>query len=430
MMAASPPRADEVVHRTVEAVWRMESAKIVATLARVLRDVGVAEDIAQDALVAAMEQWPGQGLPDKPAAWLMTTAKRRAIDHIRRDVNLASKLQQVGHLEDARAGEAAEAEFETAEQDIADDLLRLIFTACHPVLTRQAQIALTLRMLGGLTTGEIARAFLTSESTVGQRISRAKKTLQEAGVAFEAPAGEEVSERLAAVLEVVYLIFNEGYAATSGRDWLRADLCADAIRLGRILAELAPAEPEVHGLVALMEIQASRTRARIGPHGSPILLLDQDRSRWDWLLVRRGLTALDRALLLPGRPGPYALQAAIAACHARARTAEQTDWGRIAALYVQLARLRPSPVVELNRAVAVSYAEGPAPALEIVDALTEAPELSDYHLLPSVRGDLLQRLGREEEARAEFERAAGMTGNEAEQLLLRRRAAGLERRGQ
>src|SRR5512138_2244294 len=286
MTAASPPRPDEAVHRTIEAVWRMESAKIVATLARVLRDVGVAEDIAQDALVAAMEQWPEQGLPDRPAAWLMTTAKRRAIDHIRRDVNLASKLQQVGHLEEARAGEAAEAEFETAEQDITDDLLRLIFTACHPVLTRQAQIVLTLRMLGGLTTSEIARAFLTSESTVGQRISRAKKTLQEAGVAFEAPAGEELRARLGAVLEVVYLIFNEGYAATSGRDWLRADLCADAIRLGRILAELAPAEPEVHGLVALMEIQASRTRARIAPDGSPILLLDQDRSRWDWLLVR------------------------------------------------------------------------------------------------------------------------------------------------
>jgi RNA polymerase sigma factor (sigma-70 family) len=429
MTAASPPRPDEAVHRTIEAVWRMESAKIVATLARVLRDVGVAEDIAQDALVAAMEQWPGQGLPDRPAAWLMTTAKRRAIDYIRRDVNLASKLQQVGHLEEARAGEAAEAEFETAEQDITDDLLRLIFTACHPVLTRQAQIVLTLRMLGGLTTSEIARAFLTSESTVGQRISRAKRTLQEAGVAFEAPAGEELSARLAAVLEVVYLIFNEGYAATSGRDWLRADLCADAIRLGRILAGLAPAEPEVHGLVALMEIQASRTRARIAPDGSPILLLDQDRSRWDWLLVRRGLTALDRALLLPGPPGPYVLQAAIAACHARARTAEQTDWGQIAALYAQLARLRPSPVVELNRAVAVSYAEGPAAALEIVDALIDAPELSGYHLLPSVRGDLLQRLGREEEARAEFERAAEMTGNEAEQELLRRRATGLDRRG-
>ena len=430
MTAASPPRPDEAVHRTIEAVWRMESAKIVATLARVLRDVGVAEDIAQDALVAAMEQWPEQGLPDRPAAWLMTTAKRRAIDHIRRDVNLASKLQQVGHLEEARAGEAAEAEFETAEQDITDDLLRLIFTACHPVLTRQAQIVLTLRMLGGLTTSEIARAFLTSESTVGQRISRAKKTLQEAGVAFEAPAGEELSARLAAVLEVVYLIFNEGYAATSGRDWLRADLCADAIRLGRILAELAPAEPEVHGLVALMQIQASRTRARIAPDGSPILLLDQDRSRWDWLLVRRGLTALDRAMLLPGPPGPYVLQAAIAACHARARTAEQTDWAQIAALYLQLARLRPSPVVELNRAVAVSYAEGPAAALEIVDALTEAPELSGYHLLPSVRGDLLQRLGREEEARAEFERAAEMTANEAEQELLRRRAAGVDRRTQ
>ncbi|HET7277095.1 MAG TPA: RNA polymerase sigma factor [Dermatophilaceae bacterium] len=430
MTAASPPRPDAAVHRTIEAVWRMESAKIVATLARVLRDVGVAEDIAQDALVAAMEQWPEQGLPDRPAAWLMTTAKRRAIDHIRRDVNLASKLQQVGHLEEARAGEAAEAEFETAEQDVTDDLLRLIFTACHPVLTRQAQIVLTLRMLGGLTTAEIARAFLTSESTVGQRISRAKKTLQEAGVAFEAPAGEELSARLAAVLEVVYLIFNEGYAATSGRDWLRADLCADAIRLGRILAELAPAEPEVHGLVALMEIQASRTRARIAADGSPILLLDQDRSRWDWLLVRRGLTALDRALLLPGPPGPYVLQAAIAACHARARTAGQTDWAQIAALYAQLARLRPSPVVELNRAVAVSYAEGPAAALEIVDALTEAPELSGYHLLPSVRGDLLQRLGREEEARAEFERAAEMTANEAEQELLRRRAAGLDRRAQ
>ncbi len=405
----------------------MESAKIVATLARVLRDVGVAEDIAQDALVAAMEQWPEQGLPNNPAAWLMTTSRRRAIDHIRRDVNLAGKLEQVGHLEEVRAGEAAEAEFETAEQDVTDDLLRLIFTACHPVLTRQAQIALTLRMLGGLTTGEIARAFLTSESTVGQRISRAKKTLQEAGVAFEAPSGDELGARLAAVLEVVYLIFNEGYAATSGRDWLRADLCADAIRLGRILAELAPAEPEVHGLVALMEIQASRTRARIAADGSPILLLDQDRSRWDWLLVRRGLVALDRALVLPGPPGPYVLQAAIAACHARARTAEQTDWVQITALYAQLAQIRPSPVVDLNRAVAVSYADGPAAALEIVDALADAPELSGYHLLPSVRGDLLQRLGRSDEARAEFERAAGMTANEAEKDLLERRAANLAR---
>lgn len=415
------------MHRTLEAVWRMESAKIVATLARVLRDVGVAEDIAQDALVAAMEQWPDQGLPDKPAAWLMTTAKRRAIDHIRRDVNLARKLEQVGHLEEARAGEAAEAQFETAEQDISDDLLRLIFTACHPVLSRQAQISLTLRMLGGLTTGEIARAFLTSEATVGQRISRAKKTLQEAGVGFEAPAGEEVSARLAAVLEVVYLIFNEGYAATSGRDWVRADLCADAIRLGRILAGLAPAEPEVHGLLALMEIQASRNRARIAPDGSPILLLDQDRSRWDWLLARAGLAELDRAMLLAGPPGPYVLQAAIAACHARAHTAEETDWARIAALYGELARVHPSPVVELNRAVAVSFADGPAAALQIVDGLAEAPELADYHLLPSVRGDLLARLGRAPEARAEFQRAAAMTDNEPERALLERRAAGVDR---
>jgi RNA polymerase sigma factor (sigma-70 family) len=414
------------VHRTIEAVWRMESAKIVATLARVLRDVGIAEDIAQDALVAAMEQWPGQGLPDKPAAWLMTTAKRRAIDHIRRDVNLARKLEQVGHLEETRVGEAAEAAFETAEQDISDDLLRLIFTACHPALSREAQIALTLRMLGGLTTAEIARAFLSSEATVGQRISRAKRTLQDAGVAFESPAGEELGARLSTVLEVVYLIFNEGYAATSGRDWVRADLCADAIRLGRILAGLAPSEPEVHGLLALMEIQASRTRARIAPDGSPILLLDQDRSRWDWLLVRAGLAALDRALLLPGPPGPYVLQAAIAACHARARVAEETDWARIAALYLQLAQVRPSPVVELNRAVAVSYADGPAAALEIVDGLADAPELAGYHLLPSVRGDLLLRLGREAEARVEFERAAELTGNEPERALLERRAAGLD----
>jgi RNA polymerase sigma factor (sigma-70 family) len=405
----------------------MESAKIVATLARVLRDVGVAEDIAQDALVAAMEQWPHQGLPDKPAAWLMTTAKRRAIDHIRRDVNLARKLEQVGHLEEARAGEAAEAQLETAEQDISDDLLRLIFTACHPVLSRQAQVALTLRMLGGLTTSEIARAFLTSEATVGQRISRAKKTLQEAGVGFEAPAGEEVSARLAVVLEVVYLIFNEGYAATSGRDWVRADLCADAIRLGRILAGLAPAEPEVHGLLALMEIQASRNRARIASDGSPILLLDQDRSRWDWLLARAGLAELDRVMLLPGPPGPYVLQAAIAACHARAHTAEGTDWARIAALYGELARVHPSPVVELNRAVAVSYADGPAAALQIVERLADASELADYHLLPSVRGDLLARLGRAPEARAEFQRAAAMTDNEPERALLERRAAGLDR---
>jgi len=421
------PRTDDVA-RTLEAVWRMEAAKVTAVVARLVGDVGLAEDLAQDAFVQALEQWPRDGIPHKPGAWLTATARRRAIDRIRRDVNLASKLQQVGHLEELRVAELAEGDFDAALEDIDDDVLGLIFAACHPALTAQARISLTLRMIGGLTTREIARAFLTTESTVAQRISRAKKTLSQDGVTVEIPSGAELAPRLASVLEVVYLIFNEGYAATSGRDWVRGDLMEEAIRLGRVLSALAPREPEVHGLLALMEIQASRTRARIGRDGEAVLLLDQDRTQWDWALIRHALAALDRAVSLldtvQDAAGPYVLQAAIAACHARARTAGATDWARIVALYGQLGVIRPSPVIDLNRAVALSYAEGPAAALEVVDGLVASGDLADYHLLPSVRGDLLARLGRDAEARAEFARAAEMTQNDAERALLRRRAAG------
>lgn len=428
MSSTDPGRTSEDVRRTLEAVWRMEAAKVTAVVARVVGDVGLAEDLAQDAFVQALEQWPRDGIPHKPGAWLTSTARRRAIDRIRRDVNLASKLQQVGHLEELRVAELAEGDFDAALEDIDDDVLGLVFAACHPALTAQARISLTLRMIGGLTTREIARAFLTTESTVAQRISRAKRTLSQDGITIEIPSGAELAPRLASVLEVVYLIFNEGYAATSGRDWVRGDLMEEAIRLGRVLSALAPSEPEVHGLLALMEIQASRTAARIGRDGEPVLLLDQDRTRWDWALIRHALAALDRAVSLVDRghgpAGPYVLQAAIAACHARARTADATDWARIVALYSQLGAIRPSPVIDLNRAVALSYAEGPSAALEVVDGLVAAGALADYHLLPSVRGDLLARLGRDDEARAEFARAAEMTQNDAEKALLLRRAAG------
>jgi RNA polymerase sigma factor (sigma-70 family) len=425
---ADPGPTTDDVRRTLEAVWRIEAAKVTAVVARVVGDVGLAEDLAQDAFVQALEQWPRDGIPHKPGAWLTSTARRRAIDRIRRDVNLASKLQQVGHLEELRVAELAEGDFDAALEDIDDDVLGLIFAACHPVLTAQARISLTLRMIGGLTTREIARAFLTTEPTVAQRISRAKRTLSQDGVTIEVPSGAELAPRLASVLEVVYLIFNEGYAATSGRDWVRGDLMEEAIRLGRVLSALAPSEPEVHGLLALMEIQASRTRARIGRDGEPVLLLDQDRTRWDWALIRHALAALDRAVSLvdpaQGQTGPYVLQAAIAACHARARTADETDWARIVVLYSQLGAIRPSPVIDLNRAVALSYSEGPAAALAVVDGLLAAGALTDYHLLPSVRGDLLARLGRDDEARAEFARAAEMTQNDAERALLLRRASG------
>jgi RNA polymerase sigma factor (sigma-70 family) len=409
-------------HRAIEAVWRIESAKIIAGLARIVRDVGLAEDLAQDALVIALEQWPETGIPNKPGAWLMATAKHRAIDRIRRNVALEHKVEVLGREIEIQQ-EIAEGDFDVAvDDDVGDDLLRLIFTACHPVLSTEARVALTLRLLGGLTTEEIARAFLVPEATVAQRIVRAKRTLAEARVLFEVPRGAERAARLSSVLEVIYLIFNEGYSATAGGDWMRPALCEDALRLGRILAEIVPNEPEVHGLVALMEIQASRMRARVGPSGEPILLLNQNRARWDQLLIRRGLAALERAEKLGGALGPYALQAAIAACHARARTPEETDWARIAALYDALAQLAPSPVVELNRAVAVSMAYGPAAGLELVEALTSEPSLKNYHLLPSVRGDLLAKLGRFDEARAEFERAAALTRNARERELLLERA--------
>ncbi|MDQ0941357.1 RNA polymerase sigma factor (sigma-70 family) [Streptomyces sp. V1I1] len=403
---------------TVEAVFRIESARIIAGVTRIVRDVGIAEEIAQDALVAALEQWPESGVPDKPGAWLMATAKHRAIDLVRRKETYARKLAEVGRtLEDVPPLEPADAE------DIDDDLLRLIFTACHPVLSTEARIALTLRLLGGLTTEEIARAFLATEPTVAQRIVRAKRALAKAGVPFEVPYGSERAARLDSVLEVIYLVFNEGYSATAGDDWQRPALCEDALRLARVLAGLMPKEPEVHGLVALLEIQASRTAARTGPGGEPVLLADQNRSRWNQLLIRRGFAALGRAnAVAAGAPGPYALQAAIAACHAKAVRYEETDWSAIAALYGQLAALAPSPVVELNRAVAVAMAEGPAAGLELVDALAEEPALKEYHLLPSVRGDLLARLGRRAEARAEFERAASLTRNARERELLLARA--------
>ncbi|MGZ6641338.1 MAG: RNA polymerase sigma factor [Solirubrobacteraceae bacterium] len=414
--------AGSATHRAIDAVWRIESPRLIAGLARMVRDVGFAEDLAQDALVTALERWPESGVPDNPGAWLMATAKNRAIDQLRRSARLQGKQEELAREVELQLREAPEDVDAALDDQVGDDLLSLVFTTCHPVLSPDARCALTLRLLGGLTTDEIARAFLVPSPTVGQRISRAKKTLAEANVPFEVPRGPELQARLSSVLDVIYLIFNEGYAATAGDDWMRPALCEDALRLGRIVAGLMPREPEVHGLVALMEIQASRARARTGPGGEPILLLDQDRGRWDRLLMARGIAALGRAERLGGEFGPYALQAAIAACHARARTAEETDWERICALYDALAQLAPSPVVELNRAVAVSMAFGPEPGLAIVDALAGEPALKSYHLLPSVRGDLLARLGRTEEARAEFERAASLTQNERERELLRGRA--------
>jgi RNA polymerase sigma-70 factor (ECF subfamily) len=418
----SEPNAS-AVQRTIDAVWRMESAKIIATVARMVRDVGVAEELAQDALVTALEQWPSKGVPDNAAAWLTTAAKRRALDWLRRQQMLERNHELLGHeleLQQQMADPGIEA---AAEDDIGDDLLRLVFTACHPLLSMEAQVALTLRLLGGLTTDEIARAFLVAEPTVAQRIVRAKRTLAEARVPFEVPRADELPARLSAVLGVIYLVFNEGYSATAGDDWMRPALCDEALRLGRIVAELVPAEPEVHGLVALMELQASRAHARVGPRGEPVLLLEQNRARWDHVLIRRGLAALERAQSLGGAMGPYALQAAIAACHARAREPGETDWARITALYEALGQLAPSPVVELNRAVAVSMAHGPAAALPIVDALANDAALRGYHLLPSVRGDLLFKLERRTEARAEFERAASLTRNLRERELLLARAA-------
>ena len=410
-------------HRAIDAVWRIESAKLIAGLVRITGDVGAAEDLAQDALLAALEKWPESGVPDNPGAWLMATAKHRAIDLHRRNKLVERKHGElVPELEAKQA--SPEAELDAAIDDhVGDDLLRLVFISCHPVLSTEARVALTLRLLGGLTTDEIARAFLVPEATVAQRIVRAKRTLGDAHVPFEVPRGDELAARLSSVLEVIYLIFNEGYSATAGGDWMRPALCDDALRLGRILAELVPTEPEVHGLVALMEIQASRMRARAGPAGEPILLLDQNRARWDQLLIRRGLAGLDRVEKLGGAMGPYALQAAIAACHARARAAQDTDWARIASLYASLATVMPSPVVELNRGVAVAMAFGPAAGLEIVDALRSEPSLQNYHLLPSVRGDFLMKLGRLDEAKAEFERAASLTRNERERQLLLNRAA-------
>ncbi len=408
-------------HRATEAIWRIESARLIAGLARVIGDIGTAEELAQDALVAALEQWPAEGVPERPGAWLMGTARHRAYDLIRRRKTLERKHEEIA-LELKRTQEGAD--LDTAiDEDMGDDLLGLIFMACHPVLAKDARVALTLRVLGGLTTDEIARAFLVPVATIAQRIVRAKRTLSEAHVRFEIPSGPERVARLASVLEVIYLIFNEGYSATAGADWVRPALCEEALRLGRIVAELIPTEPEVHGLVALMEIQASRLGARVGPTGEPILLLDQDRARWDRLLIRRGLTALDRAERLGGALGPFALQAAIAACHARATTAAETDWPRIVALYDAVAQLAPSPVVELNRAVAIGMAFGPAAGLDLVDALAGEPSLKSYHLLPAVRGDLLRKLGRSQEAGAEFLRAASLTENVPERDLLQRRAA-------
>ena len=444
-------------HRAIDAVWRIESPRLIAGLARIVRDVGVAEDLAQDALVAALEQWPQSGVPDNPGAWLMAAAKHRAIDHFRRNTLLDRKHEELGRenviqkigAREVRAGEDQMKDLEAAfDDDVGDDLLRLMFVACHPVLSTEARVALTLRLLGGLTTDEIARAFLVPEPTIAQRIVRAKRTLADAGVPFEVPRSDELATRLSSVLAVIYLVFNEGYSATAGDDWMRPTLCEEALRLGRVLAELAPQEPEVHGLVALMEIQASRSRARVGPSGEPILLNDQNRAHWDQLLIRRGLAALERAEKLraeklgartrraenlaaetPSIPqGPYTLQAAIAACHARARTPEETAWPRIAMLYDALAQLTPSPVVELNRAVAVAMAFGPAEGLKLVDALTSGRSLENYHLLPSVRGDFLFKLNRFDEARAEFERAASLTRNARERGLLFERAAACSRR--
>jgi RNA polymerase sigma factor (sigma-70 family) len=411
---------DARAQAAIETVIRLESARLIAGLARYTGDIGLAEDLAQDAVVAALEQWPAEGVPRNPGAWLMTVAKRRAIDFFRRNADLEKKYAQIGR---AIEGEAVTPDFDQAFSDeIDDDLLRLIFTACHPVLGVQARVALTLRVLGGLTTAEIARAYLVPEPTIAQRIVRAKKTLAQANVPFEVPDAEQRPARLSSVLEVIYLIFNEGYSATAGDDWMRPALCAEAVRLGRVLAQLAPSEPEVHGLVALLEIQASRVAARTGPSGDPVLLLDQDRTRWDRLLISRGLGALEKSQALGGERGPYALQAAIAACHARAFRPEDTDWGRIVELYGVLAEVLPSPVVELNRAVAVSMAHGPQAGLDLVDELAAEPALRGYHLLPSVRGDLLRKLGRTTEARAEFERAAALTSNERERRLSEERA--------
>jgi len=410
-------------HRAIEAVWKIEAPRLIGALTRLVRDVGLAEDLAQDALLVALERWPESGVPDNPAAWLMAAAKHRAIDRIRREKRLEEKHAEIERaLESTRDG-ANDRLDASLDDPLGDDVLRLMFVACHPVLPPEARVALTLRLLGGLSTTEIARAFLVPEGTVAQRIVRAKRTLAEANVPFEVPRGAELEARLHSVLEVIYLVFNEGYAATAGEDWMRPALCEDGLRLGRILAELLPEEPEVHGLIALLEIQASRTPARVGPSGEPILLLDQDRSRWDPLLIRRGLAALERAEALGGADGPYALQAAIAACHARARAADETDWARIAALYARLAERTPSPVIELNRAVAIGMAQGPAAGLTHLDAIAGEASLRAYHLLPSVRGDLLAKLGRRGEARAEFERAASMTRNDRERRLLLDRAA-------
>jgi len=413
-------------HRAIDAVWKIESPRLIAVLTRMVRDIGLAEDLAQDALVAALQQWPNSGVPDNPGAWLMTAAKHRAIDHFRRNTLRERKHEEIGR--DLEEQEKAVPDLEsTLDDPVGDDLLRLVFISCHPVLPTEARVALTLRLLGGLTTDEIARAFLAAEPTIAQRIVRAKRTLSEKHVPFEVPRGPELNARLASVLEVIYLIFNEGYSATAGEDWLRPALCEEALRLGRVLAELAPSEPEVHGLVALMEIQASRSRARVGSNGEPILLMDQNRAQWDQLLIHRGLRALERAQTICGEksgksPGPYAWQAAIAACHARARTPEETDWPRIVELYGRLAEITASPIVELNRAVAVSMASGPAAGLALVDDLLTDRTLENYHLLPSVRGDLLKKLNRIDEARAEFERAASLTRNARERELLLKRA--------
>src|SRR5262245_12805795 len=426
-MATDTPTAD--IHRAIDAVWRIEQAKLIAGLARIVRDVALAEELAQDALVAALEQWPASGIPDKPGAWLMATAKRRAIDRLRRHKMAERKHAEIGRDLDTEQEAALEKIDAALDDDIGDDLLRLMFTACYPVLSTEARVALTLRLIGGLTTDEIARAFLVPEPTIAQRLVRAKRTLAEERVPFEVPRGADRAERLASVLGVLYLVFNEGYTATAGGDWIRPQLCEEALRLGRVLAGLATEEDEVHGLVALMETQASRLKARVGPGGEPILLLDQDRTRWDHLLIRRGLAALTRAEALGKAPGTYVLQASIAACHARARTAEETDWARIVGFYGALADLTPSPVIELNRAVAIGMLLGPGAGLEVVDALASEPALKAYHLLPSVRGDFLEKLGRLDEARAEFERAASLTHNARErQLLLDRAAKCAERR--
>jgi RNA polymerase sigma factor (sigma-70 family) len=414
-------------HRAIDAVWRIESAKLIAGLTRIVRDVGLAEDLAQDALVAALEQWPASGVPDNPGAWLMATAKHRAIDYLRRGALLDRKHEQIARELEAEQEKAVPDLDAALDDPVGDDLLRLVFIACHPVLATEARVALTLRLLGGLATDEIARAFLVPEPTIAQRIVRAKRTLSDAHVPFEVPRGDEFTARLSSVLQVIYLVFNEGYSATAGDDWMRPALCEDALRLGRILAGLVPHESEVHGLVALMEIQASRSRARVGPKGKAILLLDQDRGRWDHVLIRRGLAGLAKAEELGGALGPYALQAAIAACHARAHAAGETDWARIASLYQALADVAPSPVVELNRAVAIGMAFGPAAGLELVDALISEPSLKAYHLLPSVRGDLLSKLGRHDEARVEFKRAASLTRNARERELLLERAGEVTR---